>query len=563
MKHENRISVEHQFLLAVVLLLLLEVFLFRNVLFNDKLLSEIGDGRLTMLITEHWFHVFCGDASLTELGIFYPTKNTIAYSDMMLGFGFLHSVFRALGVNVFLSFKYTIIIFHVVGTLSVLYLLNKVLSVDTFWSLCGTIAFSFSNAFSIVFWHTQMLCIMLLPIVIINAVRLIQCITDRKKRNIHALTIIVCLAIILYTAWYIAFFSALFFLTLAIIIIIQLIIEGKLKGIWEACCRNNNLLIDFVAWVIIGIILIIPFALIELSVLNSSGAWGYDSICQTLLPEPIDIIKTPDNLLFGWLPGILNLSQRLFDSNIYEGYSIAVILMFIYTLSFSFRVKKDSNNRNMIMVAQSAAIAVIIGLIMVVRVGENATSLWWLIYNYFPGGKAIRAAGRYVFYLSLPLTLSMAVLGNAVSSSRSNNNPSKRRKIAFRSMILMLLIVSGIHVGGVYSTWSISEANRVVDGIKEAPEDCSCFFITRVSPDSSYIYGDAFQISDFVGVPTINGFSGAVPPGYGNIWDPGSESYFTDIKKWISEKNLDNVYGYDCVSKEWKKYSAEDNLDRN
>ena len=43
---------------AIILLVLCEAFFFRNVLGNDRLISDRGDGRLTNLLAEHWWRFF-------------------------------------------------------------------------------------------------------------------------------------------------------------------------------------------------------------------------------------------------------------------------------------------------------------------------------------------------------------------------------------------------------------------------------------------------------------------------------------------------------------------------
>ena len=69
------------FFCGIFILLGCEVFFFRNVLFSDRLLGDVWDGRLTMLFTEHWYHVFRGEAAIADMGFFYPAANTLAYSD--------------------------------------------------------------------------------------------------------------------------------------------------------------------------------------------------------------------------------------------------------------------------------------------------------------------------------------------------------------------------------------------------------------------------------------------------------------------------------------------------
>ena len=69
---------------AMLFLLAGELYFFRNIIGTGQLISDGSDGRLTMLIAEHWYNVFRGRASIMDMGMFYPAKNTLAYSDMLL-----------------------------------------------------------------------------------------------------------------------------------------------------------------------------------------------------------------------------------------------------------------------------------------------------------------------------------------------------------------------------------------------------------------------------------------------------------------------------------------------
>ena len=67
-------SRNRHFLNALVLsfLVFCEGFFFRNVLGNDALFGDRGDGRLTMLITEHWWQFISGKEGFFELPFVYP-----------------------------------------------------------------------------------------------------------------------------------------------------------------------------------------------------------------------------------------------------------------------------------------------------------------------------------------------------------------------------------------------------------------------------------------------------------------------------------------------------------
>ena len=64
----------------------LEYLFFENVLFSDALIGETNDSRLNNLLVEHWFHAFTGKESFSVVNIFYPMPDTVAFTDMLVGF---------------------------------------------------------------------------------------------------------------------------------------------------------------------------------------------------------------------------------------------------------------------------------------------------------------------------------------------------------------------------------------------------------------------------------------------------------------------------------------------
>ena len=127
---------------AMLFLLAGELYFFRNIIGTGQLISDGSDGRLTMLIAEHWYNVFKGKASIMDMGMFYPAKNTLAYSDMLLGFGLIHSVLRVVGLDIFRAYKYTIMLVHLTGTVSSYYLLHRKLNLCAGW-YCDVFVFKY------------------------------------------------------------------------------------------------------------------------------------------------------------------------------------------------------------------------------------------------------------------------------------------------------------------------------------------------------------------------------------------------------------------------------------
>ncbi|MBQ7159807.1 MAG: hypothetical protein IJS09_10375, partial [Treponema sp.] len=432
--------------LTIVILTACEWFFFRNVIGTESLIADRGDGRLTMLLTEHWYHVFRGEAGIADLGIFYPSRNTLGYSDIFFGFGIIHSVLRLLGVDVFFSYKYTLIIVHLIGTITTYLLLRRFLNVDAGWSLFGTIAFSFSSSYAAHSGHTQLLCISLVPPFFCALTAFFQNIHDRKKRNRFAALAIALMLLFLYTAWYIFFFTALFLVLLLCIESILFASKGY-KVRHEILNFLKLLNADIVYYFAAFFIGTVPFIVLELPVLKMSGGRGYGEV-RVYLPEVIDLINVDEgNWALGPLMKAMRLGERGYSGEVAIGFSLVLLLSFVVALIW-FRKKIVLTGGTVEILTEGIALAVILSCVLPLRLSSNGVSLWWFVFNLFPGAASVRAAGRYLLYLSLPMAIITAVMGNELTK-RSNNIAFKKISSCALLLLIFLAFVFNIRNDGV------------------------------------------------------------------------------------------------------------------
>ena len=99
------------------------------------------------------------------------------------------------------------------------------------------------------------------------------------------------------------------------------------------------------------------------------------------------------------------------------------------------------------------------------------------------------------------------------------------------------------------------ERQAFMDNISTPPQDMSVFYITDSSHEDYYWFAsqlDAYEIAVVVDKPTINGYSGHFPAGWG-FSDPNDENYEAYVDYWISLHGLTNVYAYDKALNVWIK----------
>src|SRR6185295_10424833 len=131
-----------------------------EIFFGDR-----GDVRGFVYFLEHWYQSMRGKASLLNPGIFYPTKHTLAYSDLLFGFAPPYSFFRALGFGMFTSTELVIILLTFLSYCVAFWLLYRTLGFDLVPSCVGALFFAFSSAKFNQLTHLQLQYVVLLPLI--------------------------------------------------------------------------------------------------------------------------------------------------------------------------------------------------------------------------------------------------------------------------------------------------------------------------------------------------------------------------------------------------------------
>lgn len=552
-KTENsRLAAGLRVALPLMLLLLCEWFFFSKMYGTDRLFGNMGDGRLTMLIAEHWRHVLRGEAAFADLGIFWPAQNTLAYSDMLLGLGLLHALLRALGMSIYLAFKYAILLMHAVGTFSCYYLLKRVLRLGGGWALMGALAFSFSDSYVGCLEHPQMAALGFIPLFVIFLVRFFQQLEHRGRRAAYAALAILTIMLVLYTAWYVAFFTALFAVTFLVIGLCVMGLNGvgirKTLGGFLRTVR-----FDLLAYAAFAAALAVPFALLEWPVMQASGGYNFLPIFNAYVPEIIDVIHVDDNnyMLGGWMQSLFQI-PRSSIAEVNYGFSLVLLLSFFIMFFFiqrrKHRVRRDTRRMVLYLLCETVAIAVLIDILLMVRLGSNGVSLWYFVNRYFPGGKSIRAVGRLMLFLNLPMAVITACMGALLLQKEQ-----KRVSFAISAGLAVLVVLFNLNARGTKSNWTAAAGAETVNRVAPPPADCEVFFLYNSNNDGSATFRqmDAYQIADALGIKTINGYSGQMPRAWNGIWEIDGMGYLPSVVRWVEENDLQHVYGYNQAENTW------------
>ncbi|GHV56040.1 hypothetical protein FACS1894216_19540 [Synergistales bacterium] len=553
------------FLLPIALTAILEFFCFRNVIFTDRLFGDLGDGRLLNLFAEHWFGFFKGNEAWNNTIAFFPAENSLGYSDLLLGFGVIHSVFRATGLDMFYAYKFTLISVHIFGSYSAYYLFKNRLNFSAPVTLIGVIMFAYSNMY-IAVGHAQLFAVYYVPfffIMLFNAITAYRS-APRKSFAFFMITV-VTVALIFYTSYYVGYFLFLFCLTLLIVYCILChkrnfpavpLICGIIRKEWRAI----SVLFIFL------IILFIPFTAVYLPVLRMSGYRDFNEVLF-YSPSVIDFINIADtSVLYGKL--LRAVPAGILDSGEHKiGVPLISMIIFLFSCRFLVRrlpeppTKEGDQSRSREtpdhkkILAASAAISILVCMALMVKIGGY--SAWFIIWKLFPGAGAIRAVGRFNQFLALPLGF---VVCSYLQSQYDYNKDVKPllRNIAAIATV-MFFAVEYTWAGGIQTYWTAAQSRAFLNEIPTPPADCEVMYVKLSppppgpeQPEPNYKLSlDAWLIAARYGLKTINGYSGQAPRNW--ITGIADANYEQSVVLWINRWGLTNVRAYNLVTKQWEQ----------
>jgi hypothetical protein len=146
-----------------------------------------------------------------------------------------------------------------------------------------------------------------------------------------------------------------------------------------------------------------------------------------------------------------------------------------------------------------------ISIVFLATQWHGGHSLWWVVYQIMPGAKAVRNITRIGLVLLIPAAVGLAYALDRLISAR----------------MLWLALLLGIACVGEQiqhdRSFSRNEIQKRIHAIAQSvPSDAKVFFFTTLwyhgGQNEDQI--EAVWAADEIGKPTINGYSGNIPPNY-------------------------------------------------
>lgn len=512
----------------------------------DTVFGDRGDVRGVVYFCEHWYQWLLGKADLMSPGIFYPTKHTLAYSDFLIGYAIPYSMARLFGFGMFSSIEIVVILLTFLSYVSCYLLLKHVLNFKLLPACAGAMFFAFSSAKFHQLPHAQMQYVVLLPLIfacLILFVRKSQALGHREAAGWLASAAILLLlqaTTAFYYAWFLVFWTLLFSFFALLLTPSRRLVFALARQYWRAIGAAT-------------VVLLFGFGLFVLAYLPGlrGGQWyHYDFVIQ-MIPTWWSVLWMGDgNYLWGWLSKAIVPDPRPSTWNeLRVGLglvsTVAWLGVTIWTV-WRLRAQKNEDPSPRLSAASGAFLtATVLATTLFFLIGFNYGnhSPWYFIYEYFPGGKAIRAVARYVIFLSLPMAITFAFLLEQ-GLRWASEQKSKRTRTALTAAIVFVAALGVFEQFGAFKVGSTGFSKKTEEAYLKAmaaklPANCTAFYIAPGSGTHStaeYHY-DAMMISIMTGIPTLNASSSQFPKGWDlyQVHDPNLEA---NVKKWTESQQI-------------------------
>lgn len=482
--------------------------------------GDLGDSRLNNYFLEHahiWF--WGGVEEFWSAPFFFPHSNVIAYSDNHLGSFIFYSFFRFLGFTFYTSYQLWIIFGVLLNYISMILFL-RYYKLNVFSICIGALIFTFSAiAIYKLESHSQTVYRFAIPLIWLFHERFI------KNNNITDLFWkYFLLAFQFYISIYTGYFMLLFIAAYYLVKIIY--INGKWADIRKLLALEGVGLVLF-------LILIAPlmYPYIQLSIFE-----GYSNPIGTvysMLPRFESYFFNPAVFpIFGITWDNLNLEMK-HEHFMYLGLFPILIILF-----FTFNYKKLFS-----LSSEWLYILVAFWVVALFTINLNGYSIYKL-FLLLPGVDSIRAVTRIGLIFLFPAALLSAIFVNYICKNHL------RTKLSYLILCGLLVLIVETRVAP-YNFKKI-EAEQRISKLTEAlpsrlPKDAILIYLNpNLSSGKAYLTElDAMILSQSLGVPTLNGYSGRAP--HGHVWLESESTVVSYINTIKNQEYKNNIKGRSII----------------
>ena len=493
------------------------LFTYKSI-FQGKLLGDPFDSRLQIVLHEHWWRWFNGLVGFRDTEFFYPFDKALGYSDVFLTQGIVYSFFRFIGFTLSSSWSITTIGLLLIGNLGWVFIAQKFVKNYVLQIL---MVLTFVSSLSFAYYFTLNPNIMGYSFISWFALFIINISKEKNKlvKNQKISIFITLFLIYALSCWYAAFFLG---LILTIRLLLEAVFRSKEFNFSQSQHGLRNLAKQYYLQAPIQLFLIWLFVYVYVLVANDPSR----SVNELLKNSPrVSYLANGSSADGTKLSGsffkqlYLNLGLD-FDKE--YGIGLGLFTTFFGLLLLGYIIY----NR-LFSLSKYLWICAITFVYIYFLVWEDKFSIHKFLFESIPGFDSIRYPARYVIFIGFSLILLIFfILDQIVKDSN------------FKKKSLIFLVGSLIFIDQYRASFKGWDSDTLVNiELMKQKQGIitSCDYFYYDFPGGWWNEQiEAMMFSIQIGVPTINGYSGAFPPNY-PIEAFNSTSDPLQIFRWINE----------------------------
>lgn len=506
-------------------------------------IGDNGDGTILIATLEHWFLVFSGQgADWLSPAWFYPVRHALGFTDTYFLYALPYSVARLLGFGPFGSYTATIATLSVTGFWSFV-LLCRLGGVRPACAGVFAFVFAFGALPTFKLGHAQTYAVMLAPPLALLLVWGWRASSWRSSAGFASAGTLYGLVALTApeTAWFLGFDAGL-------AVLVGAGLNGsRLLGWVRVHWRRAGVA---AAWAGVGLAIgLAPIVMVYGQTLGGTRDWPAVSF---YLPRFSDLLHVQfGNLLWydllHWV-GIAGGPGRPL-AEVMLGFTPVLIASGLAALFLLPWLRRWAGPHQWDRPAQACLGAVFLAWLLVSHDGHFEP--WYLVYGLVPGANGIRTPFRIELASSFFLCFSLAH-----ASSRALGAASTRGLSGVAASVgAALALIAVEQIGPAPTSRNTWEMMRWLLASHRPDFACKAFYVLPPKPGGTefwYEYqSDAMLLSQWIGMPTINGNSSYYPNGW-NMLFVTKPDYARQVLAWIDQNRLrGRVCGVDPRSGRW------------
>ena len=478
---------------------------------STKFIGDPMDGRLILLLHEHWYKFFTRKENFFETNFFYPEINTFGYSDTYLISGLIYVLFRLHNFNSILSIELT---YLTIFSLSVVTIL---LFAKTFFKHFFTryffVLYCFSSQIYLIKVSTEINTLfyyLLLAIPLFYSLYFNS--TNKKIKNFSIFMVLILPLIFALTVWYMLFFLLFFIL----IFFVLLLITRKFNLIWKIIQKDIIYLINQKSF---------------LSIIIASNILLAVLFLRLYLPNTNNLIKVESDIL----NSTPNVSNLFFNPNslYFEDGFFGFIFLFIFISSFILIIQSKSKKRFFLIInLYFTSVLILLSIIKFFNV-----SIFYILWKFVPIFETIRYPSRFLILINLIIIIVILFFFENDLKIKPNYKIIK----TYLTILLSFQLIYNLNNIQIFKYIKKDFNSTIYENQLKDLNSCKTFILDGESRSVWIDNLEAMTIASLTDKKTLNGYSGTIPLGY-PLGDWNKDSNFFDLTIWASKKdNLNNL----------------------